>query len=234
MAEPADLGDDPDVIVRDWYQHHYSELTATADGSFFHRYMHQALERRFDAGQRFARVLEVGGNRGEHVPFVRHDFDEYVVSDLYPPQLLPELTADPRIRTAVCDVSAIPEPDASFDRVIATCLLHHVDSPFRAAQELRRVVRPGGVITILVPTDPGLAYRVGKALTSGRAARRQGLQDRHRLLAALDHRNHFLSIREQLAHVFRADELAIDWLPWRVPSFSLNAFTVFVVTRAAR
>jgi SAM-dependent methyltransferase len=227
------LEDDPDLIVRDWYDHHYSQVSATADGSFFHKYMHRAMERRFGERDTFERVLEVGGNRGEHVEYVKHGFTEYVLTDLFAPKLIPALETDARIRTQACDVADIPYETGAFDRVIATCLLHHVDSPFRAAHEMRRVTKDGGVITILVPTDPGLAYRVGKAVTSGRAARREGLADRHRLLAALDHPNHFWSIKQQVRHVFRNDAVVIDWLPWRVPSLSLNAFTVFTITKSA-
>jgi SAM-dependent methyltransferase len=224
--------EDPDAIVRDWYDNHYSLVSATADGSFFHRYMHQAMEHRFDGIRSFDRVLEVGGNRGEHVPFVRHSFLEYILTDLHQPNLDPNVASDPRIRTDTCDVADLPYPSRSFDRIISTCLLHHVKSPFRAAREMRRVARDGGVITILVPTDPGLAYRLGKAVTSGRAARRAGLSDKHRLLGALDHPNHFLSIKEQLLYVFRTDDVSVEWLPWRLPSVSLNAFTVFTVTKS--
>lgn len=233
MSELQPVDDDPDTIVRDWYDKHYSQVCATADGSFFHRYMHRSMERRFDESHSFARMLEVGGNRGEHIDFVRHQFDEYVLTDLYPPKLLASLETDPRIRTAACDVAELPFESASFDRVVSTCVLHHVDSPFRAARELRRVVRAGGVITILVPTDPGLTYRTAKALTSGRAARKAGLAQRHQLVSALDHPNHFESIKEQLRWVFRADQVSIDWLPWRAPLMSLNAFTVFTVTTAS-
>jgi phosphatidylethanolamine/phosphatidyl-N-methylethanolamine N-methyltransferase len=223
-------GDDPDAIVRDWYANHYSSLSASADGSGFARYMHHSMEGRYERGGSFSRVLEVGGNRGEHVPFVRHSFDVYVLSDLCPASSL--VDPNPRVTACTCDVTDLPFPAETFDRVIATCLMHHVVSPFRAAQELRRVTRPGGAITVLVPTDPGLAYRIGKAVTSGRAARRGGVYEQHRLVAALDHRNHFLSIKTQLEHVFRGDLVSAEWFPWRLPVMSVNAFVVFHVTKA--
>ncbi|HTY72689.1 MAG TPA: class I SAM-dependent methyltransferase [Actinomycetes bacterium] len=224
--------EDPDAVVREWYDQHYSLISASADGSFFSRYMHRTMERRYGIASSFDRVLEVGGNRAEHLPFVRHGYREYVVSDLFPPILDGAAAADPRVSAVSCDVARLPFRDTAFDRLIATCLLHHVDSPMRAAQEMRRVTRVGGVMTILVPTDPGLAYRFGKAVTSGRAARRAGLAERHRLVAALDHPNHFGSIKEQLRHVFRNDALTIDWWPWRMPSMSLEAFAVFTVVRS--
>ncbi|HET9953220.1 MAG TPA: methyltransferase domain-containing protein [Polyangiaceae bacterium] len=39
----------------------------------------------------------------------------------------------------------IPFEDQSFDRVLAQLVLHFVSEPARAAQELRRVLRPGGM-----------------------------------------------------------------------------------------
>jgi SAM-dependent methyltransferase len=222
-------GENPDLIVRDWYENHYSSTSASADGSAFAAYMHRGMERRYGPSCRLSPVLEVGGNRGEHVPFVRHPFDAYVLSDLHPTASV--VDGDPRITICACDVAALPFPSESFERLIATCLMHHIDSPFQAAREMRRVTKQGGVLTILVPTDPGLAYRIGKALTSGRAARRGGVYEQHRLVAALDHRNHFLSIKTQLEHVFRGDLVSAEWFPWRAPVMSVNAFVVFHVTK---
>ena len=229
----ADLGEEPNDILRDWYAEHYSDVTATANGSVFHVYMHRAMERRHGPKRTFPHVLEVGGSRGEHIPFVRHQFTDYLLTDLRFPELLESLSTDNRIQAQACDVSAIPRGDGVFDRVIATCLLHHVDSPLVALREMRRVVKPGGLITILLPTDPGLAYRIGKAATSGRAARRAGIGDRYKLIGAIDHRNHFRSIREQLRYVFRHDAVEVDWYPFRIASMSLNAFAVFTITTSS-
>jgi len=44
------------------------------------------------------------------------------------------------------DVYALPFPDASFDVVHAHQLLQHVDDPVRALVEMRRVLRPDGLI----------------------------------------------------------------------------------------
>jgi SAM-dependent methyltransferase len=44
------------------------------------------------------------------------------------------------------DAYALPFPDASFDAVFAHTLLEHLREPARALAELRRVLRPGGVI----------------------------------------------------------------------------------------
>jgi len=188
--------------------------------------MHRSIEARHTPEHHFARILEVGGNRGEHIPYVNHQFDQYVLTDLYPPRLSFELLKDPRLSTLACDVTALPFQAGQFDRVISTCLLHHVSSPWRAVAEMRRVTRPRGLITILIPTDPGLAYRAGKAITSGRRARRAGAADEFRLISAIDHRNHFRSIRVQLRHALNGCRLRWYWRPFRMESMALNAFAV--------
>lgn len=226
---------DPDELLRNWYAEHYSTVAATADGSFVGRYMHRAVEaRHLPTAPGLDRVLEVGGNRGEHVPFVRHPYSEYVLTDLRPPSPTEALRRDPRLTVEACDVQDLPYEDGRFDRVVATCLMHHVPSPYTAATQIRRVTRDGGHVTVLLPADPGLVYRVAKAVTSGRAAARRGVADRHRLVSALDHPNHVGSILVQLMHVFRHDQTSLRWYPFRVPSWNANAFAVLDVTVSGR
>ena len=46
------------------------------------------------------------------------------------------------------DVTALPFPSSSFDRAVTVTVLCFVPDPFRAVQELARVLRPGGVRVI--------------------------------------------------------------------------------------
>jgi SAM-dependent methyltransferase len=47
--------------------------------------------------------------------------------------------------------TALPFGDGTFDACIALDVLEHIDDDLGAARELRRVVRPGGVVLITVP-----------------------------------------------------------------------------------
>jgi ubiquinone/menaquinone biosynthesis C-methylase UbiE len=49
------------------------------------------------------------------------------------------------------DATAMPFPDASFDRVIAAEVLEHIPGDQRAMNEIARVLRPGGVVAVTVP-----------------------------------------------------------------------------------
>lgn len=50
------------------------------------------------------------------------------------------------VRFGVGDAQALAEPDASYDVVHAHQLLQHLGDPVGAMREMRRVVRPGGVL----------------------------------------------------------------------------------------
>ncbi|GII61879.1 methyltransferase [Sphaerisporangium krabiense] len=60
----------------------------------------------------------------------------------------PEATAD----TVTGDALAMPFPDASFDRVIAAEVLEHIPDDMAAMREIHRVLKPGGVAAVTVPS----------------------------------------------------------------------------------
>jgi ubiquinone/menaquinone biosynthesis C-methylase UbiE len=75
----------------------------------------------------------------------------------------------------VGDVMGLPFPDRSFDLVVCTEVLEHVEDPAGALRELRRVSR--GRLLVTVPHEP--FFRAGNLLR-GRHVRRLGSTPGHR------------------------------------------------------
>ena len=46
------------------------------------RASHRLSENKFHERDHFSKVLEIGAGTGEHLAFVRHGFDQYVLTDL--------------------------------------------------------------------------------------------------------------------------------------------------------
>jgi len=60
---------------------------------------------------------------------------------------------------AVGDATALDLPDDSFDGAVTRFSLHHIPAPVRVLEEMRRVVRPGGLVVVAdhVTDDDGAA-----------------------------------------------------------------------------
>ncbi len=63
--------------------------------------------------------------------------------------LLKRLTPDTaaRVRAVACDAARLPFPDAAFDAAFLVTVLGEIPQPNRALAELRRVVRPHGIVS---------------------------------------------------------------------------------------
>jgi len=55
------------------------------------------------------------------------------------------------LRFEVADLHRLPFADASFDAVFANGVLMHLSEPMRALSEVRRVLRPGGIVGVRDP-----------------------------------------------------------------------------------
>jgi SAM-dependent methyltransferase len=60
------------------------------------------------------------------------------------------------LRVSRADAHDLPLPDGSMGAVTALDVLEHLEDDVRAAGELRRVLRPDGVLVVAVPADPAL------------------------------------------------------------------------------
>jgi SAM-dependent methyltransferase len=54
------------------------------------------------------------------------------------------------------DAAGLPFPDRQFDIITALDVIEHLDDDLLALRELRRVMRPGGVLIVSVPAYPAL------------------------------------------------------------------------------
>ncbi len=82
---------------------------------------------------------------------------------------------DPRIKIRQADACALPFEDGVFDRALALLVLHFVPEADKAVAEMRRVVRPGGVVAAAVWDHlggmPGMRMMVDTVAALGEGGR---------------------------------------------------------------
>lgn len=192
---------------------------------------HRILEELIEPGKTFPFVLEVGVGTGEHLHYVKHDFGTYCMLDRSPAMLeraRERYRDDPRhLEFRLGEVEKLPFPDASVDRLVATHILEHVYRPHEVISEWNRVLKPGGTMSILIPTDPGVAWRLGRALTSRRAVERLNLP--YDYFMALEHVNPINNLVALLEFYF--PDAKKTWWPFRVGLMDVNLFYAFQSTK---
>jgi ubiquinone/menaquinone biosynthesis C-methylase UbiE len=72
----------------------------------------------------------------------------------------------PHVHVRVGDAHELPLPDRSVDRARTDRVLMHLTDPARALAELRRVLRPGGLVTLAEPDWDTLAIDAADLATS--------------------------------------------------------------------
>ena len=126
------------------------------------------------------RVLEVGCGTGSLTFALASNatLAKIVAIDYSP--IFVEATAqrstDPRIEVRQADACALPFQGGSFDRALALLVLHFVPEAEKAIAEMRRVVRPGGVVAAAVWDHlggmPGMRMMVDTVAALSEAGRR--------------------------------------------------------------
>lgn len=189
---------------------------------------HKLLEKDFKISDNYENVLEIGAGTGEHLKFVQHKFKNYHVTDNNEEALkLAKRKIDNKISRNVIFEKQVGNnlsyTDNTFDRLIAVHVLEHIYEPHLTIKEWMRVVKDGGIISILVPTDPGLLWRLGRCLGPRKNALRKGIA--YDYVMAREHVNSCHNLFAILNHTF--GESRDKWWPLNVGWIDCNLFYAF-------
>lgn len=215
-------------IIRNYYANYFDKIYYSGFGGKGSKYIHKQLEKVWHKKD-FSKVLEVGAGICEHLEFVQPGESLKRINYFAVDQEIREMKflASPNIslHRIQANVEKLPFNDNHFDRVVATCLFLHLDNPLSAYEELRRVTKVGGEISLAYPTDPGILNRFIKRVYTFRKARRLGAND-IKLVSALEHQNHIHGLLSIQEFVFDQDLVKNKFLPFRFPSWNFNILVI--------
>ena len=151
------------------YLKNYDNLNSkkTLSGYFLEK-SYFLLEKNLPVNHSSKKIIEVGSGTGNHFPYIKQDFEEYRMTDSnsgmikilnkkYQKEILTNI-----VIVEQQDAAQLNYTTASFDRLIAIHVLEHLIDLVSVLKEWNRIVRPGGLISIVLPCDPGLLWRFGK------------------------------------------------------------------------
>lgn len=221
---------DEDKEWLDYSENYYSTTydTTMYKSSFTSRPMsagHARLEKQFSEDTYFENVLEVGAGTGEHLKHVKHKFGQYILSDT--DQKILDIAKKKHqyrenIIYAVGQAEKLSYENESFDRIIASHVLEHIYMPHLAIKEWRRLLKPKGVLSIIIPTDPGIAWQIARHLGTRRTLLKAGLP--YDYIMAREHVNPCHNLIPLLRHYFPQNKEC--WWPFPFASINMNYFFI--------
>jgi len=218
---------DYDDFTKQWAALYQDQNYDSGLTGYFLRKSHAWAEAAFGPEVHFGKVLEVGAGTGMHIKFIRHSYDEYWITDRNQPLMDKIALSDTAGRRGKLffageDATKLTFPDASFDRLIAVHVLEHLYPPHKVLREWARVLKPGGVISLVLPCDPGALWRLGRYAIARNKFIKAGFN--YDYWMARDHVNPINNLVSFIRYYF--PDLSEQWFPCRVPSMDLNLFYI--------
>jgi SAM-dependent methyltransferase len=175
------------------------------------------------------RTLEIGAGIGAHLPFEDLTAQDYYVLEFreeFCHRL--ELLLPPAHVLCGSIEERVPLPDGSFDRIIAIHVLEHLRDLPRAIDEVMRLLRPGGVFDVVLPTEGGLAYEIARKISAERMFRQRFHSDYTPIIRS-EHVNTFDEVRTLLVGAFNVE--SSRYFPGVLPGAELNVCAGFRLRR---
>jgi phosphatidylethanolamine/phosphatidyl-N-methylethanolamine N-methyltransferase len=190
-------------------------------------YSHYLLEKTL-VKNKYSKIIEVGSGFGTHFEYIRSNFDYYLMTD-YSDVMFKEIKTkhidaikSGKLAIEIQDARKIKYDDSEFDRLIATHVLEHLADPVDVLSEWNRVVKNQGIISIVLPCDPGLLWRFGRNLGPRRNAIKEGFEYDYQ--QAAEHINSIFNLVTFIKYHFSS--IQEKWYPSFLPFADINLFYI--------
>lgn len=216
--------------IDEYYDNHYEEVVNSGLVGKFSDHYHFLMERDFTS-KKFDNILELGAGKGQHLHFVKCDYEKYIQTDIRLNKSTPSVKT---LKSSWAEVDAQnlwQFKDGEFDRTIATCLLAHLHDPERALSEWRRVTSlQGGFISIYIPCEPSFLLRLAQNLSTRRKATKIGMN--YSSVHYREHRNHYFFLRSLIIDIFKYDKIKVIGFPSKFMPFDFKLYEIYQIELA--
>jgi phosphatidylethanolamine/phosphatidyl-N-methylethanolamine N-methyltransferase len=216
-----------EVFYRDYYQESRGALSKGMF-SILWKYPHKVIERNYISNENKV-IVELGVGFGEHVDFVQRPWNDYVAVDLNLREpLLKRFQTDSTVKLIQADAQKTDLPDNFADRLIATCLITHLENPEQALCEWNRLCKDRGKISIYMPCEGGILLKIFRKLVSSQKAKKQGFQG-YSLFILREHINSYYRIDGLVKELFHSHQITVRRRPFPFLSWNLNLFSIYEI-----
>lgn len=224
-----------DPIWQEWektYLHFYTTTQKSGIGDHVNHAGYQVMRHIDLTGKR---VLEIGPGDISHIAYWHGMPQEYVIADIQ--QIMLERSsailkthdiphAAVRLQR---DHDRLPFDSGRFDVVISFYSLEHIESLAALLTEIQRILGTGGMLIGAIPAEGGLAWGIGRLITSRRWLKANTGIDPDKLIC-WEHLNFADHILQALDRHF--SRIKLSFWPFPVPLLDPNLVVRFIYAKA--
>ena len=132
-------------------------------------------------------VLEIGAGDIQHFQYWVGRPEKYIISDISS-EMMERAKSRLELNNVPCDVlmlereEPLPLPDQSVDLILSFYSLEHLYPLAPYLEDMLRVLKPGGALVGAIPAEGGVAWGLGRALTSRRWFKRNTTIDPDKII----------------------------------------------------
>jgi len=197
---------------------------------FVMRYCHRQLEN-FSREKKYSKVLEIGAGNVPHLNYLKHDYDEYFIAETSS-YAMESYKEKKNIKAYFYDGVNLPFEDNFFDRIIISHTLEHINEPEKFLFEMMSKLKMSGILSISLPTDPGLLWRLAKLFTKYFVARKtykiSGKE--YEYMQATEHINSIFNLISLIRYNFK-NQIDESFLPFKIKLVDINLFYNVHITK---
>ena len=188
-------------------------------------YCHKKLEI-FKKKNNYDKILEIGAGSAPHYKYITHEYNEYHIAETsdYASEILKN-NIDKKVIFKKYDGKKLPYENEFFDRIIISHCLEHILSPEEFIFEMMSKLKKGGVLSISLPTDPGIAWRLGRLFIRLFSIKKTYdiTGEQYEYINATEHINSIFNLISIIRYNFK-NSIEEKFYPFKIKSADLNLF----------
>ena len=214
-------------ISKFYSKKNFQKLYYTGISKFLNDRGHKLLEKDLNESLNYDVTLELGATHGEHFKYVKHQYMIYEMIDIQTSEDLVKLsTNNEKVVFTLQDIESEDFASGkSYDRILMTCLLHHLNDVDSVLKKIFEVLNEGGRIDILVPCDQNIFWKIGRLLFVYTKLAKVGLSiSNYKTIIKSEHVNTYREVIDKLG---KYDNNLIEKVNWPFKKFTwrFNVYT---------
>ena len=183
---------------------------------------HKNLEKNLEKSE-YKNVLEIGAGTEPQLKYINHKYNKYTVLEMSDYAIEHLQKKYKKIHILKYDGVNLPFSDNSFDRIILSHCLEHIQNFEVFLEILMKKLKRGGVLSLSQPTDPGFLWRFGRYLRQAITLKDRKSREEYYYIMANEHINSVFNIFSVLKYKYKY-KMKESYVPFKIKSLDFNLF----------